>query len=199
MTAITAKSYYARTPSDMRLLREIGRQQWIPGTYQGLYVGCAYGDDLYSWVPVLWGTGRDLFWHIIDVEGPCVETVKHTLQGIRNCRVERHDYRILLCHTNIGWYDIIVANRVWYNNETSLDENEAGMRVLLAAKPRIIFARGHGLHTSTIKTLAREYGYHAYLYGDKAQDDDITATVTGYVWARDEINAPNPHTAVTEI
>ena len=124
-------SKYARYPDDMRYVREWLRER---ETVQALYVGTAYGEDMFSWLNVDLGTGATVVWAGLEPD----------VMAYRHCR-EATDQIYMLnkgVMDHAGQYDLIVANNVWRADSA---DNVAMLKHIQGMCRGILIARGANL------------------------------------------------------
>lgn len=132
---------YARFPDDMRLVREwlrvLGRD------CSALYVGPAWGDDLWSWLNVDIGTGSALNWTAVEIDRDAAS--KTALYAAS---------RVVVIHSDamehFGRYDLIVANNCW---SVEPNDNQALFYHLLNMTDGILFARGSQVSPAKVATF----------------------------------------------
>jgi len=165
-------SYYARTPSAMRAMRVL-LSQWEYAVASACYIGCARGEDFYSWYPVAWGTGTDLEWTALDIKMEAVQYTAHC--GPDDVKYICHDFRHGLEH-----YDFVIANRVW-THEMRHDVN--GLRTILRSNPVVLFTRGLDTGELWLDQIYQVSGdYH--IFGHRDQADDHRSEVKGLAFIR---------------
>lgn len=160
-------SYYARTPSAMRAMRML-LQAWPEVIATALYIGCARGEDFYSWYPVSWGTGVDVAWFAMDNKLEAVQYCQHS--GPDDVRYLLADYR-----DGIQGHDFVIANRIWTRN---LSHDLEGIAIILRARPAVVFTRG--LDCELLDDIDTDY--HVFSHRDQA--DDHRSDVKGLVFIR---------------
>jgi len=160
-------SYYARTPSAMRAMRLL-LQAWPERAATALYIGCARGEDFYSWYPVAWGTGVDVAWFTMDNK-------LEAIQYCQRCGPDDVQYYFADYRDGILGYDFVIANRVWTHN---LQHDLEGLAIILRARPAVVFTRG--LDCNLLDDL--DDGYDVYTHRDQA--DDHRSDVKGLVFIR---------------
>lgn len=177
-------SYYARTPSDLRLCRGcLGAWQWNPLPVKALYFGCGFGDDYFSWLHV--GTGRTMVeWTACDWNPTAVKIVQALVPGERVVRGNGLDL--------LDGMKIIVANRI-YKKDTDYNANLLGS-ILAAPDAQLIFSRGHYLSRSQVKAIAQEHGWGTFVY--RSQAEDVSPESEGFVFCHKDIAT---HTAEQEV
>jgi hypothetical protein len=160
-------SYYARTPSAMRAMRML-LQAWPERAASALYIGCARGEDFYSWYPVGWGTGVEIEWSAMDCKFEAVQYCQ--LSGPNDVNYLFADYLDSMQH-----YDFIIASRMWTKQ---LARDAEGVAMILRARPAVLFTRGLG--TAMLDDV--DSNYEIYTHRDQA--DDHRSDVKGLVFIR---------------
>ena len=141
------RSLYARSPQDQRLLRFL-LSSMEPCRLEALYIGFAWGEDFYSWLPISWGTHVELQWSGMEIDRKACEQMQQVIGG--RARIFHGN----LLRSEIPESDIIVAGHTW---TPKVSNTLAGMQRLLERTRMVLFARDNKLPEAYLHDMAPDF------------------------------------------
>ena len=121
-----AKSKYARHTDDLHFIRTWLHTQ--EGRVMALYVGTAYGEDLYSWLGIGLGTPTTVSWTGIEIRRVVADYVRDAIG--KRAKIIHGDILEHSCK-----YNFIIASHVW---DTDAIKNKPLLMHLLTLAPLVI-------------------------------------------------------------